>query len=207
MRRVTGSAAFGFHRRMFVREWTLLISMAFDASGIGTGGQPRLFQLKAPMRVVTIAATHRAFQDFVMERHVELRFHFVVTALAKLRVARPQHTRRRKAGLLSIDAGHLIVGTRQVSTRRGAVRRVAVGATDIIAPVFATAKVIAFLFPRVACQTSIGGFFWRLVFERNDLRDVTATFDVRLAGAVTRFASGHLVFPIGDLREFRVRSV
>jgi len=165
MGRVTRSAAFGLHRRVFVGERTLLVSVALDASCVSARRQPRLLQFKAAVRVVTIAATHRAFQDFMMKRHVELRLHFIVTTGAELRVVRAQHARRRKARFLSIDARHVIIRTGQVSARRGAVRRVAVGATDVVAPVFATSKVVAFLFACMACQTSIGGFLRRFVFE------------------------------------------
>ena len=207
MGRVTSSAAFGLHRRVFVRERTLLVGVTLDTCCISARRQPGLFQLKPTMRVVTIAATHRAFENLVMERHIELRLHFAVTAFAKLRVARPQHASRRKARFLSIDARHVIIRTGQVSARRGAVRRVAVGASDVVAPVFATSKIVAFLFARMACQTSVGGFLRRFVFKRNDLRDVTAAFDVRLARSVTRFASGHLVFPVANLCQFRVRSM
>lgn len=169
MRRMTSSAAFGLYRRVFVRKWTLLVGVALDAGGITAGRQPRLFQLEAAVRVMTIAATHRAFQHLVMEWHVELRFHFTVTALAKLRVAGAQHPSRPEPGLLSIDGRHVIVRTRQVSTGRRAVWRVTVGASHIIAPVFAAPKVVALFFSGVTGQTSFGSFFRRQVGERLDL--------------------------------------
>src|SRR5262245_59499707 len=101
---------------MFVGEWTLLVGVTLDASSISTRRQSCLFQLEAAVRIVTVAATHRAFQHFVMERHIELRLNFVVTARAELRVVRPQHSRRREAGLFGIDTRHLIIRARQVST-------------------------------------------------------------------------------------------
>ena len=68
VRSVTGTAAFSLDRRMFVSERTLLVCVALDAGGIRSGRQSGLLRLKAAVRIVTIAATHRAFQDFVMER-------------------------------------------------------------------------------------------------------------------------------------------
>ena len=92
MRRVTGHTTFGFHRGVFISEWTLFVRMTFNASGISAGGQARLFEFETAMRVMTIAATHRAFHDFVMEGHGERRLHFAVATEAKLRVAHLQHS-------------------------------------------------------------------------------------------------------------------
>ena len=69
VRRVTRSATFGLHRRMFERERTLLVDVTLDARGIGAGRQPGLLQLEPTMRVMAIAAAHCAFQHFVMEGH------------------------------------------------------------------------------------------------------------------------------------------
>ena len=91
VRRVTGGAAFGLDRRVFERERSLLVYVALDASGIGARRQPGLPGLESAVRIVTIAATHRAFQNFVMERHVELRLHLAVTADAELWIVRLQH--------------------------------------------------------------------------------------------------------------------
>ena len=134
---------------MFVSEGTLFVRVTFDASGISAGRQTRLFQFKATVRVVTIAATHRAFQNLVMERHVELRLHFVVAARAELRIIRLEHASCREARLLTVNARHVIIRTGQVSTRRSSVRRVTIGAADIIAPVLATLEVVPLLFAGV----------------------------------------------------------
>lgn len=106
VRRVTSRTAFGLHRSVFESEWSLLINVTLDAAGVGPRGQSGLLQLKAAVRVVTIAATHRAFQNFVVERHVELRLNFTVTTHAELRVVRLQHPNRREAGLLSVWRSH-----------------------------------------------------------------------------------------------------
>src|SRR5215510_1816465 len=102
MRRMTGATAFGFDRRVFIGEWSLLVSMTLDAGRVRAGGQAGLLRLEPAMRVVTIAATHGAFQYFVMEGRGELRLDLGVTAGAKLRVIRLQHPDRGKARLLSI---------------------------------------------------------------------------------------------------------
>ena len=68
MWRVTSRAALGLHRGVFESERALLVDVALDAGSIGARRQPGLFQLESAVRVVTIAATHRAFQNFVMER-------------------------------------------------------------------------------------------------------------------------------------------
>lgn len=207
MRRVTRAATFGLHRSVFVQKRSLLISVALDATGISSCCQTRLFQFKTAVRIVTITTTHRALKHLVVERHVELRLHLRVTARAKLRIIRPQHASGREARLLAIRRRRVIVRTRKISARGGAVRRVTVNTTDIVAPVFSTFEVVALFLAGVTCQTGLGSFLRRLVLERNDLGDVSAAFDVRLTWAVTRFASGHLIFPIANLCELRVRSV
>jgi len=87
MRRVTRDAAVGLDGRVLVNKRTLLVSMALDAGSIGAGRQTRLFQLKSAVWVVAIAALHRAFQHFVMERQIELVLCFAMTTQAKLWLA------------------------------------------------------------------------------------------------------------------------
>ncbi len=67
MRRMTSCASFGFHRSMLISKRTLLVRMALNARGVRAGGQSRLLEFKTAVRIVTIAATHHAFQHFVME--------------------------------------------------------------------------------------------------------------------------------------------
>lgn len=43
MRNVTGRAAFGFHRGVFVDEGPLLVRVTLDAGCVSAGSQPRLF--------------------------------------------------------------------------------------------------------------------------------------------------------------------
>jgi len=81
---VTRDATISLDRSVFVNKRTLFVSVTLDARGISAGREPRLFQLKSTVWVVTIAAPHRAFEHFVMERQVELVLGFAVTTEAKL---------------------------------------------------------------------------------------------------------------------------
>ena len=67
VRRMTGRATFGLDGRVFIRKRPLLVDVALDAGCIGASRQACLLCFEAAVRVVTIAATHRAFQNFVME--------------------------------------------------------------------------------------------------------------------------------------------
>ena len=85
-------------------------------------------------------------------------------------------------------------------------RRMTIGATDVVAPVFTTAEVVAFLFAGMTRKTSLGNLFRRLILETDNLCRI-AFFRVCLAWSMTSFASGYFVTPTTDLGEFRVRSV
>ena len=99
---VTRDASFGLDWSVLVNERTLFVCVTLDAGGIGASGQSRLFQLKSAVRVVTIAALHRAFQHFVMERQIELMLRFAVTTDAKLRLTLNEQLQIGKAGLLCV---------------------------------------------------------------------------------------------------------
>ena len=60
--------------------------MTLDAGCVRTGREPRLFQFKTAVRVVAIAASHRAFENFMMERQIKLVLRFAVTTDAELRL-------------------------------------------------------------------------------------------------------------------------
>lgn len=206
MRRVTSRAAFGLDGRVFVSKRPLLVDVALDARCIGAGRQACLLCLKTAVRVVTITATHRAFQNFVMERHRELRLNLVVTTRAQLRVVRLQHANSRKAGLLGIRRGHEHVRAGNVAAFLVRVRRVTIGAADIVAPMLSATEVVALFFSRMATQTSLRRFLRSFVLERNDLRRI-AFGNMVLARAMTRFAAGRFIFPAAHCRQLRVRGV
>ena len=90
MRRVTGYAAFGLHRRMLVNEWTLFIGVTFYTRCIRTRCQSCLLEFKTAVWIVAVGTLHRAFEHFVVEGHSELVLHFRVTTQAKLRLVQFQ---------------------------------------------------------------------------------------------------------------------
>ena len=152
------------------------------------------------MRVVTITATHRAFKNFVMKRHAELRLNFTVTTGAQLRIVRLQHPNRREPGLLGIRGRHLKIRAGYISAFLIRVRRVTVSATNVIPPVLATSEIVPLFLARMARKTSLRDFFRRFVLEGNNLGRI-ALFRVRLAGAMTRFTASHFVFPTAYSRK------
>ena len=87
MWRVTRDATISLDRGMLVNKRTLLVSVTLDARGVGAGRESRLFQLESAVWVVAIAAAHRAFEYFVMERQVKLVLRFAVTTETKLWLA------------------------------------------------------------------------------------------------------------------------
>ena len=79
----------------------------------------------------------------------------------------------------------------------------AIHATNVIAPVLTTAKVIVFFLARVTTKTRFGSLFRSFVFERDDLGRIAFSY-VRFAWTMTRFATGRFVFPATDLCELSV---
>lgn len=76
-----------------------------------------------------------------------------------------------------------------------AVRRMTIGAADVVAPMLAAPEIIVSFFARVTGETSFGSFLRRLVFERNYLGYIAAALDVRLSGSVAGFTADYFVFP------------
>ena len=81
----------------------------------------------------------------------------------------------------------------------------AIGTTDIVAPVFTAAKVVVLFSSRMAGQTSFGNLLGRFVLEGNDLCRVTFGYVV-LAWSVTRFTAGYFVFPATEIAQFGMGS-
>ena len=159
VRRVTRTTPFGLYRGVFESERALLVRMAFNTSGITAGGQPRLLEFESAMRVVAIAATHRPLQDLVMERRGKRRLDLTVTGNTQLRVTGFEHPQTREPRLFTIRGLHEHVRARKIPGRRGGfVRRVAICATDVIAPVLTAAKIVALFLARMAGQTRFSSF-------------------------------------------------
>ena len=206
MRCVTRNAPFRFYWCMFVNKGTLLVDVTLDAGCVRSGGEPGLFELETAVRIVAVAAPHRAFQHLVMERQVELVLGFHVTAQAELRFAVPEQLHIGEARLLRVGPGNEHIGGSELTASRLRVGRVAIGATDVVAPVFAAAEVVVFLAAGVTRQTRLGNLLRRFILEGDDLFGV-AFFDVRFAWTMARLATRHLFFPATQLRELRVGSV
>src|ERR1700722_20307972 len=68
---VTDGTALDLQRRVLEGERPLLVGMALHAGRVRAIGEPHLFRLEPAMRIVTIAADHRAFEHAMMERHRE----------------------------------------------------------------------------------------------------------------------------------------
>lgn len=74
--RMARNAAFRLDGRVLIDERALFIGVTLDTSRVSTCCQPCLFKFEAAMRIVTIAATHRAFQDLMVKRKIKLMLHF-----------------------------------------------------------------------------------------------------------------------------------
>ena len=71
---------------MFEDKLAGLIAVALDARRVSTDRELRLLLLEASVRVVTIAAVHRSFENLVMERLAELGLCLGMARHAKLRL-------------------------------------------------------------------------------------------------------------------------
>ena len=99
---MTCHAAIGLERCVLVSERSLLVRMTLYARRVRAGGQPGLLELETAVRIVTVAALHRAFEDLVMKRLVEVGLNFVVAAYAELRLADFQEIACGKVGLFRV---------------------------------------------------------------------------------------------------------
>jgi hypothetical protein len=113
---MTRDAAVGFHRRVFEREWSLLVGVTLHARSVSSDCQTRLFQFETTVWVVAVSASHGSFENLVMRRHVELVFDFTVTTETKLRLADLQQLDGREVGLFCIRGGDELDRRRNVSS-------------------------------------------------------------------------------------------
>ena len=150
MRHVACIAPFGLQRSMFVSERPLHLGVAFYTCLFGAKCKPRLLLLKAPVRVVAVAAVHRSFKHLVVERLRELCFHFGMAAYAKLRLTvLEQRTGRQVRPLCSSFANECDRPGLLIAEAR-AVGRVAVCTTYVVPPVVAPAEIIVVFLSCVA---------------------------------------------------------
>lgn len=141
---VTRNASFCLNGSMLVNKRSLFVCMTLDTSGIGAGGQSRLFELKAAVRIVAVAASHRAFQHLVVERQVKLVLGLAVTIHAKLWLAVSEQAYVGKAWLLCVCLGDKDVRSCELPAGRWRMGRVTVDTADVVAPVLAATEVVVF---------------------------------------------------------------
>ena len=111
------------------------------------------------MRIVTIAALHCAFQHFVVERQIELVFRLTMTTETKLWLARLEQLQIGDAGLLRVGSRDEHIRRRELAPAGFRVRRVAVSAADVVAPVLAAAEVVVFFPTRVTGEARFRDLF------------------------------------------------
>ena len=141
VRCVAGSAALGLDRTMFEYEGTLLVAVALDARGIGTDCKFGLLRFETTVSVVTVTAAHGAFEHLVMERFGELGSRLRVASEAELGFSLLQH-RLRATGILCARISEERGRSRRIGGEHISVGAVAVGATDVVAPMFSAPEVV-----------------------------------------------------------------
>ena len=103
---MASNTAFGLYWCVFVNKWPLLIGVTLNTSSVRTGSQPRLFEFETAMRIVTVAAAHGAFEDFMMKRQVKLVLDLRMAANAQLRLTCFQQFRMIERRLLRVSRAH-----------------------------------------------------------------------------------------------------
>jgi len=201
---MTGDATVGLNRSVFINKRSLLVRMTLDTSCIEARCESRLLEFETAVRIVAGAALHRSFQHFVMKRQIELVLGLAMTTEAKLRFACLEQTQIREARLLGVCCRYKHVRSGQLPARCRRVTRVAVGTTDVVAPMLATPEVVVLFSSGMTAQARFGDLLRRFVFERDDLGGI-AFFDVFLAWTMTGLTTRHLVFPTLQRAELGVR--
>ena len=153
MRCVACGAAFGLKRSMFEYERALLVAVALDTNYIRSNSELGLFGFEPAVRIVAIAALHCPFEDLVVKRLAELRSCFRVTAHTELRFAALEHFHRGDAGILPRRRSNICDRTIDRIPKSGSVRAVAVGAADIISPMFSATEIIMTFLAGVTAKT------------------------------------------------------
>ena len=69
---MAGDTAISLYWSMLVNKRSLLVCVTLDTGCVRAGRESRLLELKTAVRIVAIAALHRAFQHLVMEWQIKL---------------------------------------------------------------------------------------------------------------------------------------
>ena len=86
MRIVARTAAFRSDWRVLINKRTCFFRMALYADGVPGDAASKLLLLEGAMRVVTIAASHQTFINFMMERLRKSGLDVSVAGIAELRL-------------------------------------------------------------------------------------------------------------------------
>ena len=87
---MAGLASLRLHRIVLKYEGPLLVHMAGKANSVLGSGSAQLPGLEGAMRIMTVAAFHKALVDAVVKRHIELRFGLKMAGVTKLRLGAHQ---------------------------------------------------------------------------------------------------------------------
>ena len=160
-------APFGFHGQVFEDERSLLFPVTFETDLILRRAAAELLGQKSTMFVVTIAALDESLVDAMAKGTAEFRPDFGVAAITQLGLIRDE----------------------QRSFALGVMWRVAGEAANIIAGMRRTQEVGVFIAVGMTGEAVLAGLLCGQGLERNDLRFVTAGFDVRGSWSVAILTS------------------
>ena len=159
VRRMAGHAPFGLHRSVLESEWALLVRVAFETSCIATRYESGRFEFESTMRIVAITATHGSFHNLVVKGRGKCRLDLAVASHTELRVVRPEHSDGREARLFGIRSCRIDIRAGKILPGRIGVRRVTIGAANIVAPVLTTTEVVPLFLACMAGKTGFSRFF------------------------------------------------
>ena len=86
MGRVAGHATLGLDCLMLKDKWSLLVNVACEADAVLRCRRAQLFADEPTVRVVAIRALNESLFHPMVERHVELRFDLLMTAVTQSRL-------------------------------------------------------------------------------------------------------------------------
>src|SRR5215472_3162869 len=173
VRSVARQAAFVcLYRRVFENEWSHGVGMALGADGELPGSSADLVADLRAVRIVAVAALHESDINAMAIGAGELGLLRGMAAVAQLRLRLHQHE---------------IHITRLVWTVAG-------GASDAAGKMSGLGKVLCFKTGLVAFGADAGGLGGSQRLKTNDLGDIAATVDVRLARPVTTLATVLIAF-------------
>src|SRR5665213_181035 len=178
---MAGRAALGSHRSMLERERPAHIRVALGADGVLVFSGLLIVGQERPVYIVAVAALDQPFVDLVVDGHIELRLLVSMALVAERRLRSFQQLLFSVAGMyaMAARAAHVRPGMRgTIKIRMSA---------------------------RVATHALLIHLFRRMLRRIEDLRDVAAAINVRLACTVAVLA-GRAIAAV-HLRHLGVRIV